>query len=178
MGSKAGKVLSPAGQSLWQPMARQISVVWSSTLVCGSQLSQQWCGPCLNNTLKMLYSTILGPFKRCLGTPNAKCGISPGDYLRVVPLCKHCCSDHMGRYLKCVSLPDVSALTHGQICLLAKYVYSDLHNFSVEPKCHDWLTAILVDIGDSTLFYILHTILIGPMPFYWSCSPHTTLEST
>ena len=52
-----------------------------------------------------------GSFDKCLGTPDAKCGISPGAYLWAVPLCSHGCSDHMCRYLRCVSLPDVSALT-------------------------------------------------------------------
>ena len=44
VGSRAGKVLSPAGQSTQQPMAREISMTWSSTLLCGAQLFLQWFG--------------------------------------------------------------------------------------------------------------------------------------
>ena len=137
VGNKADEVLSPAGQSTQQPMAREISMTWSSTLVYGAQLFQQWSGACLSYTLKVLYSTLLGLFGKCLGILDAKWGISPGAYLWVVPLCSHGCSDHMCRYLRCVSLPDVSAL---------------LGSFPLEPKCHGWLTAILVNISDSTLF--------------------------
>ena len=32
-----------------------------------------------------------------LDTPAGECGISPGDYLWVVLLCRHGCSPHMGR---------------------------------------------------------------------------------
>ena len=111
MGSRTGEVLGPAGQGPQQQMPREISVVWSSALVCGARLSQQWSGACLSYTLKVLYSTLLGLFGKCLGILDAKWGISPGAYLWVVPLCSHGCSDHMCRYLRCVSLPDVSALT-------------------------------------------------------------------
>ena len=111
----------------------EISMAWSSTLVCGAQLSQQWSGNCLSYTLKVVYSTLLGLFDKCLDTLNAKwgicpgayewyvavllgtlaskCAISPGACLWVVPLCRHNCSDHMCRYIKCVSLPDVFTLT-------------------------------------------------------------------
>ena len=109
--SRADEVLSPAGQSTQQPMAREISMTWSSTLVYGAQLFQQWSGACLSYTLKVLYSTLLGLFGKCLGTPEAKWGIFPGACLWVVPLCRHGCSDHMCRYLRCVSLPDVSSVT-------------------------------------------------------------------
>ena len=57
----------------------------------------------------MVYSTLLGLFDKCLGTPDGKCGISPGAYLwgpcsvDIVVLIT--CAD------KCVSLPTVSALT-------------------------------------------------------------------
>ena len=33
---------------------------------------------CLSYTLKVLYSTLLGLFDKCLGTPEAKWGFSPG----------------------------------------------------------------------------------------------------
>ena len=56
------------------------------------------------------------------------------------------------------------------MCLLARYVSSDC-SFPLEPKCHGCLAAILADMSDSTLFYALYGILIGPVPFYWSCSP-------
>ena len=51
-----------------------------------------------------------GSLDRCLGTPETKWGISPGAYLWVVLLCRHSCSDHVCRYLTCVSLPHVFAL--------------------------------------------------------------------
>ena len=52
-----------------------------------------------------------GSFDNCLGIPDGKWGISPGAYLLVVLLCRQGCSGHMCRYLRCVFLPDVSALT-------------------------------------------------------------------
>ena len=80
-----------------------------------------------------VHPPLLGLFDKCLGTPDAKwgmypgaygwytiallntpvgkCGISPGAYLWVVPLCRPVCSGLMCRYLRCVSLPDVSVLT-------------------------------------------------------------------
>lgn len=86
-------------------------MAWSSTLVCEAWLSQQWSGNCLSYTLKTVYSTLLGLFDKCLGTPDSKCGISPGAYLWVVPLCRRGSSNHMCRYLGCVFLPDVSSMT-------------------------------------------------------------------
>ena len=70
---------------------------------------------------------------------------------------------HVCWYLGCVFLPDVSNVT---------YVVSLLN------KSHDWLAVILVDRSDSILFYILYAILTRPMPFHWSCSPHTQLGHT
>ena len=107
-GSRSGEVLSPAGQSFKQLMPREIGVAWSSTLVCGARLSQQWSGACLSYTLKVVCSTLLGLSDKCLDTPDARCGISPGAYLWVVPLCRHGYYDHVCRYLRCVSLPHVS----------------------------------------------------------------------
>lgn len=134
--SRGDKVLSPLGQSLWQPMPREISMAWSSTLVCRAQLSQQWSGACLRYTLKVVHSTLLVFFfllsvlepsmaseefsqeptygwymAILLGTLDGNWGTFPGLYLWVVPLCRHSCSDHMSRYVRCVSLPDVSTLT-------------------------------------------------------------------
>ena len=43
VGSRADKVLSPAGQSLWQLMPREISVEWSSALVCGARCREPVC---------------------------------------------------------------------------------------------------------------------------------------
>ena len=60
-----------AGQSLQWPMRREVSVAWSSTVVCDAQVSQQWSGACLCYTLKVVYSTLLGPFHKSLGTPDA-----------------------------------------------------------------------------------------------------------
>ena len=89
-------------------MPREISVAWSSTLVCGAQLSQQWAGTRLPYILKVVHSISLGPFDKCLGTPDGKWGISPGAYLWMASLWRHgfltmCAS-------RCVSLPGVSAL--------------------------------------------------------------------
>ena len=117
-----------AGQSLQWPMPREIGVVWSSALVCGARLCQQWSGACLSYTLKVVDSTLLlGLFDKCLGTTDAKCGSCPGAcwwYMAVLLgtpdgkclsvgglLCRHGCSDHMCRYLKYLSLPHMSALT-------------------------------------------------------------------
>ena len=60
VGSRADEVLTPAGQSLWQPMPREISVTWSCTLVCGAQLSQQWSEVHLSIPLRVMHSTLLG----------------------------------------------------------------------------------------------------------------------
>ena len=57
-------------------MPREVSVTWSSTLVCGARLSQQWAGPCLSYTSEVIYSTLLGLFDKCLGTPDAKWGVA------------------------------------------------------------------------------------------------------
>ena len=46
-------------------------------------------------------------------------------------LCRHGCSDHMCRHLRCVSLPDVSNVMR-----------CDLGGFPLEPNCHGCLTAI------------------------------------
>ena len=111
VGSREDEILSPSGQSLQRPIPRKISMAWSSTLVCETRLSQQWPGTFLGYTLKGVDSTLLGLFDKCLGNSDAKWGTSLGGYLWVVLLCRHGYSDHMCRYLKCVSLPDVSALT-------------------------------------------------------------------
>ena len=72
-----------------------------------------------------------GPFDKCLCTLHAKCGISPGAYLWVGLLCRHGCSDHVSRYLKCVS-DNMDRL----VCVLARGVCSDLGSFPLERKCH------------------------------------------
>ena len=41
-------------------MPREISVVWSSILVCRVQLSQQWSRACLSYTFEVMHSTLLG----------------------------------------------------------------------------------------------------------------------
>ena len=107
VGSKADEIPSPAGQSLQQPVPRDIGVAWRSTLVCGAQLSQQWCADCLPS----------GSFHKCLGTADGNCGISPGAYLWVVPVFW--------------SRGQIS-----QVCFLARWVCFDLGSFPLEPKCH------------------------------------------
>ena len=94
------------------------------------------------------------------------------------PICGWCRSADMATLTTCADMVSVSSyqtcllLPHGQICLLARWVYCDLGNFPFVSKCCGWLTAILVDVSDCTLFYILYDVLIRPMPRYWSCSPH------
>ncbi|KAF6125218.1 hypothetical protein HJG60_009739 [Phyllostomus discolor] len=108
---RADEVLGPAGQSLRQLMPREIGMVWSSTLGCGVQLSRQWFATYLRHTIE---SAVLHPpesLDKCLGSPDGKWRLSPGAHLWVVPLCRHGCPDHVCRYLRCVSLPDVSGVT-------------------------------------------------------------------
>ena len=81
----------------------QHSGVWSSALSSGLGLTQLYLES------GVLYPS--GSFDKCLGIPDGKWEISPGPYPWVVPLCRHGYSDHVYRYLRCVSLPDVSALT-------------------------------------------------------------------
>ena len=64
----------------------------AATLGFGAQLSQQWSGACLSCTFKVVSSTLLHLFDKCVGTPDAKWGICPGVFLWVVPLCRHGCS--------------------------------------------------------------------------------------
>ena len=45
-----------------------------------SCLSSGLAGSCLSYTLKVVSSTLLGLFNKCLGTPDAKWGICPGTY--------------------------------------------------------------------------------------------------
>ena len=42
------------------------------------------------------------------------------------------------------------------VCLLARCVYSDLGHFYLEPKCHGWLTAILLDMWLHLVLYTLY----------------------
>ena len=84
----------------------------AALVVCGAQLSQQWYGACLIYTLKVVYSTLLG-LLISLGTPDGKWGICSGAYVwyMAVLLARHDCFDHVYRYLRCASLPVISALT-------------------------------------------------------------------
>ena len=63
------------------------------------------------------------------------------------------------------------------VCLLARCVCSDLGSFLLEPKFHGWQSAILVEVSNSTFFYILYAILTEPLPFYWPCSPQVLVSS-
>ena len=133
VGIRADKVLSPAGAEPPAADAKgdqcgmeQRCGVWSSAV------------PAVVWNLPQVYleSGVLplsGSSDKCLGTPDAKCGICPGayglymavlldipedkwgicpgTYLWVVSLCRYSCFDHTCRYFKWVSLPDVSALT-------------------------------------------------------------------
>ena len=81
----ADEVFSPAGQSPWWPMPGEIRVAWSSTLIYGAQLFQQWSGPALVIYLESGGLHASGSLDNCLGTPDGKWGLSPGSYLWVVP---------------------------------------------------------------------------------------------
>ena len=75
------------------------------------------------------------------------------------------------------------ALSGATICVPLSWVchpgrhwwgaWCDLRSFLLEPKCHGWLTAILVDMSDTNLFYIFYPVLTWPVPFYWFFSPHS-----
>ena len=97
--------------------AEQPSGVWGSAVSAVA-----WSLPQLRLERGGLHPS--GPFDKCLGLPNGKWGISPGAHLWVVPLRCHSCSDPMCKYLRCVSLPDMSVLTTWadmspcQMCLL------------------------------------------------------------
>ena len=111
MGSSAYKFLSPAGQSLWHRDAKgdQHGMEQHSDVGHSAVSTVVWSLPQLY--FESVFSTLLGVFDKCLGTPDGQCGISPGAYLWVALLWGHGYSDHMYRYLRCVSLPDVSAVT-------------------------------------------------------------------
>ena len=96
VGSRAGEVLSPAGQSLQWPMPRETSVAQSSTLVCGARLSQQWSGACLSYTWTVVDSTLLGLLISVLApvVPSGEFAQEPMGG----PLCRHGGFDHVCRY--------------------------------------------------------------------------------
>ena len=87
-----------------QHVMEQRSGVWSSVVS-----AVVWSLPQLYLGSGGLHPS--GSLDKCHGPPAGKWGICPGAYLLVVPLCRRVCSDHMCRYLRCVSLPDVSVLT-------------------------------------------------------------------
>ena len=106
VGSRAGKVLSPAGQSPRWPMPRKMSVVWSSTLGCGARGSQQWSGACLSYTLRVFWVfsiSILAPLMVSVEFSHHRA------YLWVVPLCRHGYSDMCA---------DILGVSPCQMCLL------------------------------------------------------------
>ena len=85
-------LLEPGGQqgrrspqsSRAEPLAvmpSEISVVWSSALVCGARLSQQWSGACLSYTRESGAFHPSGSRDKCLGIPDDKWGISQGAYI-------------------------------------------------------------------------------------------------
>ena len=173
VGSRGDKVLSLAGQSLWQPMPRKISVAWNAL----------WCVKlvCLISGLEPASVTPLKwwtpPF--WVFSINVLAPLLASVELPPEPIYGWSCSADVAGLTTCAGILSVSPCQtcllwpHRQICLLATCVYSDLSNFPLQPKCHGWLKTILVDISDSILFYILYVILILPMPFYWSFSPQT-----
>ena len=130
----------------------------------------------------MGYSTLLGLFDKCLGTPNGKCGIclgadgwytaivldipagkwgmSPGGCLQVVPLCRQDYSDHGCRYLKRVSLPDVSTLTSVIFLLSQNESWLTDSHFSWQKGLHYVLyTLCSLNRTNVILLVLLSTIL-------------------
>lgn len=103
VGGKADKVLRPAADVKGDQYG---AALWCVKLGCLGSGLESAC-----YALKKVYSTPLGLFDKCLGTPDGKCGISPGAYLWVVPFCRRGSSNHMCRYLGCVFLPDMSSMT-------------------------------------------------------------------
>ena len=134
VGSGADEVLSPAGQSLWWPMPREISMAWSSTLVRRAWLSRQWSGASFSYTLKLEYSTLLGLFDKCLGTPM------PSREFAQEPISGWSRSTDPAALTTCAGILSGSPCqrcllcARGQICLLAGCVFSDLGHFPLEPK--------------------------------------------
>ena len=92
------------GRSAWCGAA-----LWSVELSCLSYTLKVWSLPQLYLESGVLHPS--GSFDKGLGALDGKWGICLGACLWVVPLCRHGCSDHMCRYLRRVSLTDVSALT-------------------------------------------------------------------
>ena len=72
--------------------------MWSSTLVCGAQLSQQCSEACFSYALEGGALHHYGSLDKCLGTPDGEWGIFPGAYLWVVLLCRHGYSGHVYKY--------------------------------------------------------------------------------
>ena len=124
-------------------MSWEISVAWSSTLEWGARLSQQWSGACLSYTLESGALHLSGPLNKCLGAPAGRWRIALGAYLWVVPLCRHSCSGHKCRYLRCVSLPGVSGVT-------------SIVSFLNRSVMADWQPSWLVGV---TPFYFLYFML-------------------
>ena len=123
VGSRADEVLSPAGQRLQLPMPRRS--VWCGAALCvwNSAVSAVvWSLPQLYLESGVLHPS--GVFDKCFGIPAAKWGICPGSYLWVAPLYRLGCSDHVCRYLKCVSYADMPVLTE-VIFLLNQSVMAD-----------------------------------------------------
>ena len=108
VGSRVDEVLSPAGQSLRWLMPRDISVAWSSTLVCWAWLSQQWSRTWLSYTLKGV-TFIFFSINALAPLLTGKCGISPGANLWVV------CSADMAVLITCADILGVSPC---RMCLL------------------------------------------------------------
>ena len=82
----------------------------AATLVCGTQLSQQWSGACLSHTLKVVSSTILD-FLISVLAPLMPSGEFPQEpiygWSRSADMAVLItCAD-----LMCISLSDMSALT-------------------------------------------------------------------
>ena len=108
-GQQADKALSPARQSLQWPKPREVSVAWSSTLVCGAPLSQQWSGACLSDTLTVVDSTLLVLLIKVLAPLMAS-----GDFPQK-PIYGWSCSAGMAVLVMCA---DVLNVFPCQMCLL------------------------------------------------------------
>ena len=105
MGSRADEVLSPEQDLQWLMPRRDVIVAWSSTLVCGARLSQQWSGACLSYTLKVVGSTPLGLLISVLAPLLASGAFSQE------PICRWSRSGDMAVPVTCADILFVSSVT-------------------------------------------------------------------
>ena len=72
MGSRADEVLSPAGQSLWQLMPREISVAGAALWCVALGYLSSGLEPASVIPVRVMHSTLLGLSDKCIDTPDGK----------------------------------------------------------------------------------------------------------